>query len=98
MKLLEDLSTFCGKKRPIQISRELTKRYEESMLTTVEKATEHFRINKPKGEFTLILGGNRDVRNENKISTHLIRSISIIFFEYSISVIFKKLISDISLI
>ncbi len=68
VSLLKDLSSLCGKERPIQIARELTKRYEESMLTTVEKATEYFRINKPKGEFTLILGGNRDVSNENKIS------------------------------
>ena len=68
IKLLEDLSTLCGKERPIQIARELTKRYEESMLTTLEKAQEYFRLNKPKGEFTLILGGNQDKSKVNKIS------------------------------
>ncbi len=57
-KLLEDLSILCGKERPIQIARELTKRYEESIGETIEQAIEYFNKNKPKGEFTIVLGGN----------------------------------------
>ena len=53
IKLLEDLSNVCGKERPIQISRELTKRYEESIGETIEDVIEYFVINKPKGEFTI---------------------------------------------
>tara|TARA_Y100001968_G_scaffold13515_1_gene11025 strand:- start:111 stop:998 length:888 start_codon:yes stop_codon:yes gene_type:complete len=67
IKLLEDLSIYCGKERPIQISRELTKRYEESIGKTIEEAIKHFLINKPKGEFTIVLGGSND-KKENKIS------------------------------
>ena len=67
LKLLEDLSIFCGKERRIQIARELTKRYEESIGDTIEEAIEHFIINKPKGEFTIVLGGNKN-KQENKIS------------------------------
>jgi len=60
IKLLEDLSILCGKERPIQIARELTKRYEESIGRTIEEAIKYFITNKPKGEFTIVLGGNND--------------------------------------
>ena len=68
IKLLEELSNFCGKSRPIQIGRELTKRHEESIGKTIEHAIEYFKINKPKGEFTLVIGGKLKDKNENKIS------------------------------
>ena len=68
IKLLEDLSFSCGKERPIQISRELTKRYEESVGNSIEKAIEHFSINKPKGEFTIVLGGKSSNKIEKKTS------------------------------
>ena len=58
IKLLEDLSILCGKERTIQIARELTKRYEESIGKTIEEVKEYFIKNKPKGEFTIVLGGN----------------------------------------
>ncbi len=60
IKLLEQLSLVCGKERPIQIARELTKRYEESIGKTIEEAMEYFINNKPKGEFTIVLGGNNN--------------------------------------
>ena len=67
IKLLEDLSIFCGKDRSLQIARELTKRYEESIGKTIEEAIEYFKENKPKGEFTLVLGGNKN-NQKDKIS------------------------------
>ncbi len=66
IKLLEELSTLCGIDRPIQISRELTKRYEESIGSTIKEAIEYFQNNKPRGEFTIVLGGNN--KNTNPIS------------------------------
>ena len=67
IKLLEDLSVVCGKERPIQIARELTKRYEESIGKTIEEVLKYFMINKPRGEFTIVLGGNNN-KQEKKIS------------------------------
>ena len=66
-KLLEELSILCGKKRPIQIARELTKRYEESIGNTIEEVIKYFIINKPKGEFTIVLGG-KNTQGEKKFS------------------------------
>ena len=68
IKLLEELSFVCGKKRPIQIARELTKRYEESIGSTIEEVLDYFTSNKPRGEFTLILGGNSKNNKDNKLS------------------------------
>ena len=68
IKLLEDLLIVCGGKRPILIARELTKRYEESILKTIEEALEYFSINKPKGEFTIVLAGRRNNKREKKVS------------------------------
>ena len=66
VNLLKELSIYCGNERPIQISRELTKRYEESIGSTIEEVIEYFQDNLPKGEFTIVLGGNS--QNKNKIS------------------------------
>ena len=68
LKLLKELSIFCGKERPIQIARELTKRYEESIGSTIEDAIAHFVLKKPKGEFTLVLGGEKQNKQEHQIS------------------------------
>tara|TARA_B100000965_G_scaffold308937_1_gene268061 strand:+ start:1827 stop:2717 length:891 start_codon:yes stop_codon:yes gene_type:complete len=58
IKLLKELSVLCGEDRSIQIFRELTKRYEESIGSTIKETIEFFKISKPKGEFTIVLGGN----------------------------------------
>ena len=67
VKLLEDLCTLCGKERPIQIARELTKIYEESIGETIKEVIEYFIINKPKGEFTIVLGGHNN-KKKNRMS------------------------------
>ena len=55
--LLKDLEVACGKERPIQIARELTKRYEESIVSRIDEAIEYFQLKQPKGEFTLVITG-----------------------------------------
>ena len=68
IKLLEELSIFCGKERPIQVARELTKRYEELIGNTIEKVLNYFINNKPRGEFTIVLGGKNNTQQEIKTS------------------------------
>ncbi len=68
IKLLEDLSISCGKDRPIQIARELTKRHEESIGETIEEVIKYFIKNRPRGEFTIVLGGNEKKNLEKLIS------------------------------
>jgi len=67
IKLLKDLLILCGKERPIQIARELTKIHEESIGNTLEEVLKYFLLNKPKGEFTIVLGGKSN-NSEKKIT------------------------------
>tara|TARA_B100000965_G_scaffold233921_1_gene195922 strand:+ start:2350 stop:3231 length:882 start_codon:yes stop_codon:yes gene_type:complete len=66
INLLKQLSIYCGKERSVQISRELTKRYEESIGSTIEEVINYFQDKVPKGEFTIVLGGN--LKNKIRIS------------------------------
>ncbi len=57
VKLLEELVQLCGKERPLQVARELTKQYEEQIGRTTEEVLKYFLTQKPIGECTLVLGG-----------------------------------------
>jgi len=65
VNLLNQLSKSCGENRPIQIGRELTKRYEESIGKTIKEAIEYFKNNQPRGEFTIVLGGSSNSQKYN---------------------------------
>ena len=54
---LGDLLSVFGADRPLSLCRELTKRNEETMRTTVGGAEEYYREHEPRGEYVLILGG-----------------------------------------
>jgi 16S rRNA (cytidine1402-2'-O)-methyltransferase len=54
--LKEFLSAF-GAERPLALCRELTKRNEEILRTTVGGALTHYETTEPRGEYVLILGG-----------------------------------------
>jgi len=78
LKLLKNLSDFCGEKRPLQIAREITKIHEEQIGSTIGEVLKYFSENKPRGEFTLVLGGATQVEKEisnseliSKIKVHL---------------------------
>ena len=61
-KLLKTLSHFAeyfGADRPVSVSRELTKLYEETIRGTVAEVLEHFHNKAPKGEFVIVVGGKK---------------------------------------
>lgn len=55
---LNDMAAIFGGDREIVLARELTKRYEEYIRTTLSGAIKHFSANSPKGEFVLIIHGS----------------------------------------
>ncbi|AAQ00353.1 MULTISPECIES: 16S rRNA (cytidine(1402)-2'-O)-methyltransferase [Prochlorococcus] len=70
LKLLKELYDLCGTNRPLQVARELTKKYEEQIGPTLGNALEHFTNNQPKGEFTLVLGGkpnSEELKKKNNV-------------------------------
>ncbi|TWO31581.1 16S rRNA (cytidine(1402)-2'-O)-methyltransferase [Seonamhaeicola sediminis] len=59
-KLIKTLGHFCeyfGEDRPVSVSRELTKLYEETIRGTAKEVLEYYTNKPPKGEIVIIVGG-----------------------------------------
>lgn len=54
---LRELSDVLGGTRRLTLCRELTKRHEEVLRTTLTEAVERYRIEEPRGEYVLALEG-----------------------------------------
>jgi 16S rRNA (cytidine1402-2'-O)-methyltransferase len=54
---LADLAAHLGGDRPVCVTRELTKKFEEIWWGTLAEAGEVWGEREPKGEFTLVIGG-----------------------------------------
>lgn len=61
--LLEDILQVLGDRR-ISLVREISKIYEQVMLTTVSEAIEYYKENEPKGEFVLVIEGSAEEKEE----------------------------------
>ncbi len=57
LRTLEDLKIYFGAERIVSISRELSKKFEETINGTVEEVLSHFKSKEPKGEFVIVVGG-----------------------------------------
>ena len=65
VKCLEQFAEFFGEDRPISVSRELTKKFEETVRGTVGEVLAHFREHEPKGEFVMVVAG-KPTKKRNK--------------------------------
>lgn len=65
LKTLADLIEFNLEERKLTVGRELTKRYETYLRTTVKGAYDYYQEEKPRGEFVLILEGLSDFKLRN---------------------------------
>jgi len=59
LKTLTNFAEYFGEDRPISVSRELTKLYEETIRGTVAELIQHFTNKPPKGEFVVVVGGKK---------------------------------------
>lgn len=66
MKCLEQFAEVFGPDRPISVSRELTKKFEETVRGTIAEVLEHFRTTEPRGEFVLVVAGRPKVRSRRE--------------------------------
>ena len=57
VKCLEQFVETFGAERPVSVSRELTKKFEQTVRGTVAEVLGHFRTTEPKGEFVLVVAG-----------------------------------------
>ncbi len=62
VKCLEQFAETFGADRPVSVSRELTKHFEQTVRGTVAEVLEHFRQTEPRGEFVLVVAGKPRAR------------------------------------
>ena len=59
VKTLSQLQEFVGGDRRLSVSRELSKKFEETVRGTVNELVLHFTNKAPKGEFVIVLEGKK---------------------------------------
>lgn len=57
VKALEQFKEFFGSDRPVSVSRELTKKFEETVTGTVDEVLTYFQSKEVKGEIVIVVGG-----------------------------------------
>lgn len=66
-KTLEELMEVLGNRR-LTICKELTKKHENTFLTTIQEAIEYYKIQEPRGEYVLVIEGKsfQDLKKESQ--------------------------------
>lgn len=59
IKTLSDFVEYFGADRPVSLSRELTKLYEETVRGNAKEVLEHYSKKPPKGEIVIVVGGKK---------------------------------------
>jgi len=57
VKTLHQLMEYFGEDRPCSVSRELTKKFEETVRGTLQEVHDHFAAKGVKGEIVIVIGG-----------------------------------------
>ena len=71
-KLLGELKEFCGGEREIQISRELTKKFEENIYDNIYGLIETFKEKEIIGEITVVIKGRNKLKSK-KINEFILK-------------------------
>ena len=66
VKCLEQLAEVFGAERKVSVSRELTKKFEQTVRGSIAEVLEHFREHEPKGEFVIVVAGCPKPEKEGK--------------------------------
>lgn len=56
-KTLGEMAKYWGAERQASVSREITKKFEETLRGTLVELEDHFKKNSPKGEFVICVSG-----------------------------------------
>ena len=69
VKCLEQLAETFGPERKVSVSRELTKKFEQTVRGTLAEVAEYFRQHEPKGEFVIVVAGSPKAEKSERHST-----------------------------
>lgn len=65
VKALEQFTEAFGEEREVSVSRELTKKFEQTIRGTLKDTADHFRKHEPKGEFVIVVAGKPTKHKNN---------------------------------
>ena len=57
VKTLAQFAEVFGPEREVSVSRELTKKFEQTLRGTIQEVMDYFQTTEPKGEFVLVVAG-----------------------------------------
>ncbi len=66
LKTLELILKIIGDERKVSISREISKKFEETIRGTVTSCINHFTKNEPRGEFVVVLEGKQKIKKSRE--------------------------------
>jgi 16S rRNA (cytidine1402-2'-O)-methyltransferase len=66
VKTLEQFAEIFGGERAVSVSRELSKKFEQTTRGTIFEVLEHFRAHEPKGEFVIVVAGKPKEKRTKK--------------------------------
>lgn len=66
VKCLEQLAEVFGADRRMSVSREITKKFEQTVRGTIAEVADHFRAHEPKGEFVIVVEGRPKLGRADK--------------------------------
>ena len=67
VRCLEQFAEVFGPNRAVSVSRELTKKFEQTVRGSVAEVLGHFRATEPRGEFVIVVAGKPKSRNTDKL-------------------------------
>jgi 16S rRNA (cytidine1402-2'-O)-methyltransferase len=66
LKTLDEMANYFGPDRPCSVSRELSKKFEETFRGSLQAAADYFRSKAVKGEIVLIVGAAEGIKSKDK--------------------------------
>jgi 16S rRNA (cytidine1402-2'-O)-methyltransferase len=68
LKTIQQLMVHCGSSRECSVSREISKKFEETVRGPLDMVFKHFSQKEPRGEFVIVLAGNSGAEKPNEDS------------------------------
>ena len=67
VRLLGELAAVLGGEREVSVSRELTKKFEQTVRGTLTEVAAHFKAHEPKGEIVVVVNGrHKDKKSHDR--------------------------------
>ena len=66
LKALGEFAEAFGESRRVSVSRELSKKFEQTVRGTIREVIEHFEAHPPKGEFVMVVEGATTKHNDDE--------------------------------